>query len=130
MTRRTWTTVGQTVAVVAVSVIVMSLPAADGTPWPDGDGPDTVSVSVVSWWPCPYDDMAVTSDGVCHDIDAWTDAAVDRIVTPVHPADGCMEDESWTAVDYRTPDGVDDVHGVTRACRTTETIGRHDTEDD
>ena len=91
MTRRTWTTIGQTAAAVAVSVIVMSLPAADGTPWPDGDGPDTVSVS-----------------SVC----------------PVHPADGCMEDESWTAVDYRTPDGVDDVHGVTRACRANDTIGR------
>ena len=100
-TRRTWTAIGQTTAVVAVSVIVMSLPAADGAPWPDDDGPWTVT----------------------------TDTTSVVIVWPVHPADGCMEDESWTAVDYRSPDGVDDVHGVTRACRHNDDTGQWTTDD-
>ena len=33
-----------------------------------------------------------------------------------HPADACHEDQAWTAVDYRDPLGVEDIHGVTRRC--------------
>ncbi len=41
-----------------------------------------------------------------------------------HPADMCREDEAWTAVDWQTPGGNWDRHGVTRMCVNTEEIGK------
>lgn len=35
---------------------------------------------------------------------------------PAHPADQCQEDEAWTAVHFQDPNGIEDIHGVTRAC--------------
>ena len=34
----------------------------------------------------------------------------------------CQEDEAWIAVDYRSLDGVEDSHGVTRACRSVDQL--------
>ncbi len=39
-----------------------------------------------------------------------------RAVSPIHPADLCDEDASWSAVDFRDPLGIEDIHGVTRRC--------------
>ena len=40
-----------------------------------------------------------------------------------HPAEpDCQEDEAWIAVDYRALDGVEDSHGVTRACRNVDQL--------
>ena len=66
--------------------------------------------------PGPTNDTAATVSTV--DTDPMTGC-------PVHPADGCREDESWTAVDYRSTDGVEDIHGVTRACRNTDDMEGH-----
>lgn len=37
-----------------------------------------------------------------------------------HPADACQEDGAWVAVDHHALDGVEDKHGVTRACRSID----------
>ena len=37
-----------------------------------------------------------------------------------HPADQCHEDGAWVAVDHRSTDAIEDVHGVSRACRNID----------
>ncbi len=34
----------------------------------------------------------------------------------------CQEDEDWAAVHYKSLDGVEDMHGVTRACRSRDQL--------
>ena len=79
-------------------------------------------------WCNGYDDQVIDVDGHCHDIDffidAWVDANPPRTVTVIAPhlADQCPEDEAWVAVHYDDPRGVDDIHGVTRACVNHEEL--------
>ena len=44
------------------------------------------------------------------------------IVTDSHPADECQEDGAWIAVEHHALDGVEDRHGVTRACRSIDDL--------
>lgn len=46
---------------------------------------------------------------------------VERIVE-VSSSPSCHEDQAWMPVDYRSADGVEDSHGVTRACRSIDQL--------
>ena len=45
-----------------------------------------------------------------------------HLATNTHPADACQEDGAWIAVDHHDADGVEDSHGVTRACRSIDDL--------
>ena len=44
------------------------------------------------------------------------------LLSDPHPADACEEDGAWVAVDHHALDGVQDSHGVFRACRSIDDL--------
>ncbi len=46
---------------------------------------------------------------------------VQYVVAP-HPADQCQEDEAWIAVNWKDGDAFEDIHGVSRACRSVDQL--------
>ena len=134
MTRRLRDTM--TVAAIIVVSIVMMTGPADGVLL-SGDGattsttattvaPVTVIHRTVMTWSCPSDTDMMTADGRCHELDAWMDEWMVDNGPPVHPADGCAEDESWTVVHYLDPRGQTTPDStVSRACIHNDTIQYH-----
>ncbi len=39
-----------------------------------------------------------------------------------HPADQCQEDGAWVAVNWKDQDAIEDIHGVSRACRNIDDL--------
>ncbi len=42
------------------------------------------------------------------------------LISNMHAAEACMEDEVWAPVEYGTPDSSEDSHGVNRVCVNIE----------